>query len=95
MALPNTKVELLKNLREAYEKLDGEFDVIDPTTERFNGIEGDISCCDVIAYQIGWASPIKGVRVVDLKKTGMQTQRIGQGGDRKSALYQKERNQRL
>ena len=29
------------------------------------------------------------------KKTGMQTQRIGQGGDRKSALYQKERNQRL
>lgn len=54
MPLPETKAELLDNLKTAYEKLDAEFDNVALESERVCGIEGGVSCCDVLAYQIGW-----------------------------------------
>jgi hypothetical protein len=55
MPIPTSKEELLSNLYEAYRKLDSEFDAVSIQMERHPGIEGNISCCDVLAYQIGWA----------------------------------------
>ncbi len=60
MPLPTTKAELLQNLRQAYEKLDAEFDAVSSSHERVKGIEGNVSCCDIIAYQIGWATLLLG-----------------------------------
>lgn len=60
MPLPTTKTELLQKLKQAYEKLDSEFDAIDSSHERITGIEGNISCCDIIAYQIGWTNLLIG-----------------------------------
>ena len=54
MPLPKTKQELLINLKKSYEKLDAEFDAVTTCNERMTDIEGNISCCDVVAYQIGW-----------------------------------------
>ena len=54
MPLPTTRDELLANLKKAYEKLDAEFDDIDSGLERDKGIERELSCCDIIAYQLGW-----------------------------------------
>lgn len=53
MPLPSTKVELLKNLILAYEKLDGECAVIGNERKRVREMEGNVSCRDVVAYQIG------------------------------------------
>ena len=55
MPLPTTKEEFLRNLNQAYEKLGSEFEVIGKEKERLKEIEGGVSCCDVVAYQIGWA----------------------------------------
>ncbi len=60
MPLPETKSELLGNLKAAYEKLDAEFDSIELENERVCGIEGDLSCCDILAYQIGWGKLLLG-----------------------------------
>jgi len=57
MPLPNTKNELQRNLCQAYVKLDAEFDAIDIEYERFIGIEGNVSCCDIVAYQKGLTRP--------------------------------------
>jgi len=54
MPLPATKVELLESLQQAYIKLDSEFDVVNSRHERQDGIEGNILCCDIVSYQIGW-----------------------------------------
>ncbi|WP_432796995.1 ClbS/DfsB family four-helix bundle protein [Poriferisphaera sp. WC338] len=58
MPLPTSKSELLKNLQQAYEKLDGEFDGMDESAGRICEISaaGETTCsiCDVLAYQIGW-----------------------------------------
>ncbi|MCP3675671.1 MAG: ClbS/DfsB family four-helix bundle protein [Gammaproteobacteria bacterium] len=54
MPLPASKHEVLQNLELAYIKLDAEFDAVLPKFERTPDIEGSISCCDVLAYQIGW-----------------------------------------
>jgi len=51
MPLPATKVELLESLQQAYIKLDSEFDVVNSRHERQDGIEGNISCCDIVSYQ--------------------------------------------
>ncbi len=56
MPLPVTKTELLENLERAYTKLDSEFDEVNSVNERKQGIEGNISCCDVVSYQVGWAN---------------------------------------
>ncbi len=60
MPLPTSKEELLYNLHETYRKLDAEFDSVPPQLERQQEIEGNISCCDILAYQIGWASLLMG-----------------------------------
>ncbi|NOX51177.1 MAG: ClbS/DfsB family four-helix bundle protein, partial [Gammaproteobacteria bacterium] len=60
MPLPTTKIELLESLSQAYEKLDSEFDAVDSSNERVRGIEGNISSCDIVAYQIGWANLLIG-----------------------------------
>ncbi len=60
MPLPTTKAELLHHLRHAYEALDAEFETVDPSHEREEGLEGGISCCDLIAYQIGWGTLLMG-----------------------------------
>ncbi len=56
MPLPYTKIELLSNLNQAYTKLDTEFDGIHSAYERDCRIEDNVSCCDIVAYQIGWGS---------------------------------------
>lgn len=60
MPLQANKEELLKNLHSAYEKLDSEFDAVPTALERIQKIQGNISCCDVIAYQIEWATLLLG-----------------------------------
>lgn len=60
MPLPTTKKQLLQNLQTAYQKLDAEFDAIPESLSRQKGIEGEISCCDLLAYQIGWADTLMG-----------------------------------
>ena len=60
MPLPTSKTELLQNLKQAYVKLDTEFDAVGSEHERLKMIEGEISCCDVVAYQIGWSNLLRG-----------------------------------
>jgi hypothetical protein len=67
MPLPASKEELLNNLREAYKKLDDEFEAVTKKNERHCGIDGNISCCDVVAYQIGWARLLLGWEATELK----------------------------
>lgn len=56
MPLPTNKNELLEKLHQAYSKLDAEFDIINTTQSKQKAIEGGISCCDIVAYQIGWGN---------------------------------------
>lgn len=60
MPLPASKSELLDNLNQATQKLDNEFNTIDLEIERTKEIEGNISCCDLLAYQIGWGKLLLG-----------------------------------
>lgn len=60
MPLATTKPELLEKLNQAYNKLDSEFERVSCEQERILGIEGGISCCDVLAYQIGWTNLLLG-----------------------------------
>ncbi len=60
MPLPTCKAELLKNLKQAYVKLDAEFNTVSSEHERLKMIEGNVSCCDVVAYQIGWTNLLMG-----------------------------------
>ncbi|QQE10792.1 ClbS/DfsB family four-helix bundle protein [Planctomycetota bacterium] len=58
MPLAESKVELLVELAKAYGLLDGEFEGMREKDARRKGIEWKegtmVSCCDVVAYQIGW-----------------------------------------
>ncbi len=54
MPLPATKEALLEDLAQAFSKLDAELDAVQPEAERLRDLEGGVSCCDVMAYQIGW-----------------------------------------
>lgn len=54
MPLPINKRELLNSLQAAYSKLVEEAAGIPSGLERDPGVEGGISPCDLIAYQIGW-----------------------------------------
>ena len=60
MPLPTTKSELLVNLHQAYTRLDSEFDVVSKELENLREIDGSLSCCDVLSYQIGWANLLIG-----------------------------------
>lgn len=55
MPLPTCKDELLRNLDLAYSRLIDEIAAIPAALEREPAIEGGISLCDLIAYQIGWS----------------------------------------
>ena len=54
MPLPTTRQELLSRLRVAYKKLVDEAIRVPVARERLPELEGGISPCDLIAYQIGW-----------------------------------------
>lgn len=54
MLLPSNKNQLLSSLQTAYAKLVEEAAAIPSALERNRELEGGISPCDLIAYQIGW-----------------------------------------
>lgn len=54
MPLPTNKTELLNSLHAAYSKLVEEAATVPSEMERNPELEGGISPCDLIAYQIGW-----------------------------------------
>jgi hypothetical protein len=54
MPLPTNKNELLSSLQAAYSKIVEEAASIPSGLERCPELEGGISPCDLIAYQIGW-----------------------------------------
>jgi len=54
MPIPADKCELLRSLQAAYSKLVEEIAEIPSELERTPELEGGISPCDLIAYQIGW-----------------------------------------
>jgi len=60
MPLPQTRSELLESLSKAHRQLDEELRAIRPDQERIQGIEGGLSCCDLVAYQIGWGNLLLG-----------------------------------
>ncbi|MGK0291515.1 MAG: hypothetical protein ACI86H_002983 [bacterium] len=64
MPLPVSKEELFKNLEKAYKNFDAEFDSIEPKYGRLRNIKGNVSCCDLIAYQLGW-----GMLLIDWERT--------------------------
>jgi hypothetical protein len=67
MPLPTTKAELIENLSQAYTKLDSEFDAVNSEYEKQKDIEGHLSCCDIVSYQIGWAKLLMGWDQQELK----------------------------
>lgn len=99
MPLPSTKDELLKNLNHAYEKLDDEFEVVDEGKGRADGIEGNIFCCDVIAYQIGWARLLMGWEKQEMEGQNPEMPAPGfkwnQLSELAQAFYRKESNKSL
>jgi len=54
MPLPTNKNQLLSSLQAAYAKLVEEAAAVPSDLERNPELEGGISPCDLIAYQIGW-----------------------------------------
>lgn len=54
MPLPTDKDQLLSSLQAAYSKLVEEAAAVPSDLERIPELEGGISPCDLIAYQIGW-----------------------------------------
>jgi hypothetical protein len=56
MPLPINKDELLSSLETAYSKLIQEAASLPLELERNCELEGSVSACDLIAYQIGWGS---------------------------------------
>ena len=54
MSLPINKTQLLNSLQTAYSKLVEEAAAVPSDMERNPELEGGISPCDLIAYQIGW-----------------------------------------
>ncbi len=67
MPLPASKIELLDNIRSAYEKLDHEFADVPSNMEKNQHISGHISCCNTLAYQIGWARLLLGWEATERK----------------------------
>jgi hypothetical protein len=52
--LPEDKSDLLIKLKKSYEKLDSEFENLEKSISRKRHIQGGVSACDILAYQIGW-----------------------------------------
>jgi hypothetical protein len=99
MPLPSTKKELLNNLNQAYERLDGEFDVITKDNERLKEIEGNVCCCDVVAYQIGWAKLLLGWEQQEAKgkkpKMPAPGYKWNQLGELTQSFYERESSKSL
>jgi len=60
MPLPTTKAELLESLQKAHSQLDQELSRVSRDQERIKEIQGGLSCCDLLAYQIGWGQLLLG-----------------------------------
>lgn len=60
MPLATSKQQLLQDLANAYHKLVAELADIPPSLTRKVEFEGDVSCCDLIAYQLGWGRLLMG-----------------------------------
>lgn len=54
MAIPQSKAELLAALTTEYQKLEAELVSIPEKMTRERTVTGDISVCDIAAYQAGW-----------------------------------------
>lgn len=54
MPLPKNKEEAIHNLWDSFQKLDQEYEVLNQESTKVKGLEGNISACDLLAYQIGW-----------------------------------------
>ena len=71
MPLAESKVELLGQLEKAYRLLNGEFDGMREKDAKIKGIEWKegtmVSCCDVMAYQIGWGELLLGWEACEKK----------------------------
>ncbi|MBL7671652.1 MAG: ClbS/DfsB family four-helix bundle protein [Bdellovibrionaceae bacterium] len=60
MPLPSNKSDLLKKLNDSFRKLDAEFAILTKTAARKSDLEGKVSPCDILAYQIGWGQLLLG-----------------------------------
>lgn len=60
MPLPSNKRDLLTSLQTAYDRLVEELAAVPPALERDPGLEGGVSPCDLVAYQIGWGRLLLG-----------------------------------
>ncbi len=88
MPLPKTKKELLTKLEKAFEKLNAEFDMETSKAARSPSIEGNISCCDVIAYQIGWGRLLIGWEQAELSGIKVDMPCVGYKWNQLGALAQ-------
>lgn len=70
MPLPSSKTDLLSKLEIAYSQLDAELDNIPVELERMPALESDLSCCDVLAYQVGWSNLL--LEWEDKEKAGIE-----------------------
>ena len=59
-SIPSNKPELLSAIQMRYQKLLKELKTIPEDQSRHRIIEGDISICDIMAYQIGWGNLLIG-----------------------------------
>ncbi len=67
MALSTNKVELRARLEEARAKLDTELALVSESDARLAVLKGEISVCDVVAYQIGWGELLLGWEAAEKK----------------------------
>jgi hypothetical protein len=99
MPLATNKRELLTHLQVAYLKLLEEVATVPPVLERDQGLEGGISPCDLLAYQIGWgrlllswdALETQG-KTVDMPAPGFKWNQLGLLA---RSFYQEHRGQSL
>lgn len=63
------KVEIIERLNSAYQKLDAELDKVNEEECRIKELEGNVSVCDIVAYQIGWGKLLLGWESAEQKGT--------------------------
>lgn len=59
-SLPSSKAELLAKFKDAYKSLHAELYELSEIESRVSQLEGGISICDLLAYQIGWGKLLLG-----------------------------------
>jgi len=60
MAIPASKSELISAIRDSYTKLSKEISNIPESMSRDRTLPGEISLCDLVAYQLGWGRLLTG-----------------------------------